>query len=375
MSSDQESTAVTASKSTQTDDDQFPTTEMTLAALSDIKADMKLLVAAVQSLVPRSEPKALFWCRQIRATPKRLKLFVDEFAREFSAHPNVTFASDPRMLTFRVKGDNSSLCLTDAIVFDEFRKNFPLPTSWKDGPESNPGAVDETSTDWDWHLENVTFAHNVKKPDGTQSLHLFNASSLKEGRRSASMGRYVLIFTVVTILYLPPSFISTVLDMQIFQKDVAQTKWEYKVALVTVSLSTYLVALISIVAVDWEGSKRRGSRWLAAAIPLWVFLSSTSKSAEKGIIRVWTDTWLRVSQLKMSPARFIRQDTPNASTYPVETGGLAASHTSTENATGSNPGSVEMTPGANGTGQQEPKPGNSGPGLQKGDIEMGLISG
>ncbi|KAI0436815.1 hypothetical protein F4803DRAFT_556640 [Xylaria telfairii] len=80
--------------------------------------------------------------------------------------------------------------------------------------------------------------------------------SLREAHRSVVMGRYVLIFTVVTILYLPPSFISTVLDMDIFKKDIAQTRWEYKVSVVSVSLLTYLLSFAAIIAVDWKGFKR-----------------------------------------------------------------------------------------------------------------------
>lgn len=38
------------------------------------------------------------------------------------------------------------------------------------------------------------------------------------------MGRYVLIFTVVTVLYLPPTFISTVFALEIFQTDTTETK-------------------------------------------------------------------------------------------------------------------------------------------------------
>ncbi|GAW23843.1 hypothetical protein ANO14919_134200 [Xylariales sp. No.14919] len=97
------------------------------------------------------------------------------------------------------------------------------------------------------------------KTEEVKSLRdgLFNTTSLREANRSTVMGRYVLIFTVVTILYLPPSFILAVLDMEIFQKDVAQTKWEYKVSVVSVSLLTYLVAFASIVAVDWEGFKHK----------------------------------------------------------------------------------------------------------------------
>ncbi|KAI0859718.1 hypothetical protein F4860DRAFT_482002 [Xylaria cubensis] len=80
------------------------------------------------------------------------------------------------------------------------------------------------------------------------------------------MGRYVLIFTVVTVLYLPPSFVSTVFALDIFQKDAAQTKWHYKVALVSVSLFTYTIALAFIIAVDWNNFRRRCSSW-------WVWFS------------------------------------------------------------------------------------------------------
>ncbi|KAI0545471.1 hypothetical protein F4679DRAFT_462623 [Xylaria curta] len=90
---------------------------------------------------------------------------------------------------------------------------------------------------------------------------LFNASSLREANRSSVMGRYVIVFTVVTVLYLPPNFISTVLNMSIFTKDIAQWKWEFKVATVSVSLLTYILAVVSIIAVDWKNFKRRGLWW------------------------------------------------------------------------------------------------------------------
>jgi len=39
-------------------------------------------------------------------------------------------------------------------------------------------------------------------------LQLFNATSLREASESSKMGRYVLVFTIATIIYLPPSFIA-----------------------------------------------------------------------------------------------------------------------------------------------------------------------
>jgi len=49
--------------------------------------------------------------------------------------------------------------------------------------------------------------------------------------------------------------------MSIFQKDVDQTTREYKITTVVVSLITYLVALISIIAVNWDHIKRKVLLW------------------------------------------------------------------------------------------------------------------
>jgi hypothetical protein len=48
--------------------------------------------------------------------------------------------------------------------------------------------------------------------------------------------------------------------MTIFQKDVHQTTREYKITTVVVSLITYLVALVSIIAVNWAHIKRKIKR-------------------------------------------------------------------------------------------------------------------
>jgi len=37
---------------------------------------------------------------------------------------------------------------------------------------------------------------------------LFNATSLREASRSTTMNRYIIVFTIVTVLYLPPSLIA-----------------------------------------------------------------------------------------------------------------------------------------------------------------------
>ncbi len=49
--------------------------------------------------------------------------------------------------------------------------------------------------------------------------------------------------------------------LTIFQKDIAETTWEYMVTTVSVSVLTYLVAIASVIAVDWGRVRRRYLRW------------------------------------------------------------------------------------------------------------------
>ncbi|KAI0815974.1 hypothetical protein GGR55DRAFT_675583 [Xylaria sp. FL0064] len=87
---------------------------------------------------------------------------------------------------------------------------------------------------------------------------LFSATSLRESNRSATMNRYVIIFTVVTVLFLPPTFTSTVFALDFFKKDDArQTTWEFKVTTVVISLATYITAGLCVLAVNWKHIKAR----------------------------------------------------------------------------------------------------------------------
>ncbi|KAI0451715.1 hypothetical protein F5B21DRAFT_364515 [Xylaria acuta] len=148
------------------------------------------------------------------------------------------------------------------LLDDLFLKNdnFPMPDMRPDElriMRSNWESVKEFQK----QTEERLLGRISQKMEEVKSLRdgLFNATSLREAnlssreaQRSALIGRCVLIFTVVTVLYLPPSFISTVLDMDIFENEVdfAQTTWEYKVTVVPLSLVTYLLAFASIIAVD-----------------------------------------------------------------------------------------------------------------------------
>ncbi|KAI0544778.1 hypothetical protein F4679DRAFT_563501 [Xylaria curta] len=151
------------------------------------------------------------------------------------------------------------------------RSNFPMPNM-------RQNELQALRSNWELVRETQRIAQKnlsdrvLNKTEEIKGLRdgLLNASSLREAKaslrqanRSSEMSRYVLMFTVVTVLYLPPSFISTVFALDIFKKDPVQTKWEYKVSIVSVSLFTYTMALALVIATDWKNFRRRcSSRWV-----------------------------------------------------------------------------------------------------------------
>ncbi|KAK0631578.1 hypothetical protein B0T14DRAFT_417618 [Immersiella caudata] len=59
-------------------------------------------------------------------------------------------------------------------------------------------------------LEEKLLKRIAEKKEEIQSLRdgLFNATSLREASRSTAMNRYIIVFTIVTVLYLPPTLIA-----------------------------------------------------------------------------------------------------------------------------------------------------------------------
>ncbi|KAI0836289.1 hypothetical protein F5Y06DRAFT_298648 [Hypoxylon sp. FL0890] len=82
---------------------------------------------------------------------------------------------------------------------------------------------------------------------------LFNAQSVRETVRSTKINQYLLVFTVVTIVFLPPSFVAT--------------QYNFWITFVSVALATYLSAIIGLSGVnqrkelkEWLG-KRADDGW------------------------------------------------------------------------------------------------------------------
>ncbi|KAK4214218.1 hypothetical protein QBC37DRAFT_284332 [Rhypophila decipiens] len=100
----------------------------------------------------------------------------------------------------------------------------------------------------------------AEKTEEIKSLRdgLFNATSLLETSKATSMNRYIIVFTIVTVAFLPPSFVATVFGTDLFNSDDtdgAITK--FKFTTVAVSLITYLVAFFLVWLADRMNSVRK----------------------------------------------------------------------------------------------------------------------
>ncbi|KAN0102633.1 hypothetical protein V8E51_010946 [Hyaloscypha variabilis] len=83
-----------------------------------------------------------------------------------------------------------------------------------------------------------------KKTEEVKSLRdgLFNATAVREASRASKLNHYILVFTVMTILYLPLSFTAGLFALNLFQLEEPRQKTAFIVTIVLVALSTYLVS-------------------------------------------------------------------------------------------------------------------------------------
>ncbi|KAK4169694.1 cora-like Mg2+ transporter protein-domain-containing protein [Cladorrhinum sp. PSN259] len=86
-----------------------------------------------------------------------------------------------------------------------------------------------------------------RKIQTTESLRdgLFNAQSVREAVRGTQINQFLLVFTVVTILYLPPTFVATFYGMDLFvnEENLSATRTQFWTVLAVISGATYLVAI------------------------------------------------------------------------------------------------------------------------------------
>ncbi|PMD29344.1 hypothetical protein L207DRAFT_240150 [Hyaloscypha variabilis F] len=128
--------------------------------------------------------------------------------------------------------------------FDKYQFNEIIRRNW------------EIVTEKQTTAESQLLARITEKTEALQSLRdgIMNATTLREASRATTMNRYIVVFTVVTVMYLPPNFIGTIFATQLFNADeVSKTINKYKISTVVVSLITYLIASLLVWSADKIG--------------------------------------------------------------------------------------------------------------------------
>ncbi|KAI0869527.1 hypothetical protein GGS24DRAFT_149682 [Hypoxylon argillaceum] len=192
---------------------------------------------------------------------KRSKLYVTilQILRIFGEYISTVSEDLQSLDTVFLKDDNFPMSKMQPHEHRAMRSNWASVKEFqKQAEESLLGRISQKTEEVKSLRDGLFNATSLRSANISSELAI---SSLEETKSSVSMGRYVLVFTVVTILYLPPSFISTVFGLDMFKKDDAQSKWEFKTAIVSLSLFTYLLAFVAIIAVDWDGFKHKCAVW------------------------------------------------------------------------------------------------------------------
>ncbi|KAI0444365.1 hypothetical protein F4803DRAFT_549171 [Xylaria telfairii] len=98
----------------------------------------------------------------------------------------------------------------------------------------------------------------AKKQEEVKSLRdgLFNATSVSEVTKSSQLNHYILVFTVVTVFYLPLSFISSLFALNAFNWDDPRQIVSFSVTTILVAGTTYCFSGFLIWVV--RRSERRG---------------------------------------------------------------------------------------------------------------------
>ncbi|KAK8070798.1 hypothetical protein PG997_011001 [Apiospora hydei] len=76
-------------------------------------------------------------------------------------------------------------------------------------------------------------------PGRRERLH---ATSVREATKGTNINEYILVFTVMTITYLPLGFVSTLYGMDMFDFEIPGQTTSFAITTVVVSLATYLAA-------------------------------------------------------------------------------------------------------------------------------------
>ncbi|KAI1277159.1 hypothetical protein F5Y07DRAFT_398742 [Xylaria sp. FL0933] len=87
---------------------------------------------------------------------------------------------------------------------------------------------------------------------------LFNVQSITEARKSRTLNKYLMVFTIVTIIFLPPTFVATFFGMHIFDADTVDTTQKiFWLVLGALSGGTYLLAALGLFGTNFSAEKQK----------------------------------------------------------------------------------------------------------------------
>ncbi|KAJ0414195.1 hypothetical protein BJY00DRAFT_295514 [Aspergillus carlsbadensis] len=119
-----------------------------------------------------------------------------------------------------------------------------------------------------------------RKVEEVKSLRdgLFNATSVKEASKgirlaenSRRQNRYVLVFTVATVFYLPMGFVTSFFGMHLFDPnndDPSSSQIPFLITFVVLSIATYVIATGALFAV-------REDQWVKTTIASWKLVAAS----------------------------------------------------------------------------------------------------
>ncbi|KAJ5213480.1 hypothetical protein N7449_000649 [Penicillium cf. viridicatum] len=106
---------------------------------------------------------------------------------------------------------------------------------------------------------------------------LFNATSVKEASKgtrlaenSRRQNRYILVFTVATVFYLPMGFVTSFFGMHLFDPDdgLTASQTPFIITFVVLSIATYVIATVALLVV-------RDDDWICRTLESWELLAAS----------------------------------------------------------------------------------------------------
>ncbi|KAI1749812.1 hypothetical protein F4782DRAFT_549407 [Xylaria castorea] len=177
------------------------------------------------------------------------------------------------------------------IVEEKFNESYPYTENTQAIIQHNWKIVSERQRD----ASSRILAKLERTTNEVKSLQsgLFNVQSITEARKSRVINKYLLVFTIVTILFLPPTFVATFFGMHIFDADtIVTTQKIFWVVLGALSGGTYLLAALGLFGSNLSTEEREK----------WETNFRESANGKTGNLMAWFENTKRRIRAKVAQA-------------------------------------------------------------------------